>query len=151
MPIDMTNTMEHPTRKSNKLQPLQAVRAHCLECCNGSPGEVRKCDAKSCPLWPHRFGQKPTEELLNGIDDRLIYPLEAEQTGSDVRGRSALKAIRSRCLDCVGCPKEVRGCRATDCDLHPYRMGKSGRQLSEEQKEAAAERARALVRIRQKN
>lgn len=37
-----------------------------------------------------------------------------------------LKAIRARCLDCVGFQKsEVRRCKDTTCPLHPYRMGKN--------------------------
>jgi hypothetical protein len=37
-----------------------------------------------------------------------------------------LKAIRARCLDCVGFRKaEVRRCEETNCPLHPYRMGKN--------------------------
>ena len=31
-----------------------AIRAKCLDCCSGSAGEVRKCVATSCPLWPFR-------------------------------------------------------------------------------------------------
>jgi len=37
---------------------------------------------------------------------------------------SPLKAIRAKCLDCVGDqPQEVRLCPCTDCPLYPYRMG----------------------------
>lgn len=41
----------HPTT------PMQAIRANCLECCNGSPAEVRKCTAIGCVLWPMRMGK----------------------------------------------------------------------------------------------
>jgi len=34
----------------------RAIRAKCLDCCGGSSGEIRKCVAISCPLWPHRMG-----------------------------------------------------------------------------------------------
>lgn len=58
---------------------------------------------------------------------------------------SVLKAIRAKCLDCSGnSPSEVRECGITHCALHPYRMGKNPfrkkRELSEEQREALAER-----------
>lgn len=36
------------------------------------------------------------------------------------------KAIRAKCLDCVGQqPSEVRKCVATGCPLWPYRMGRN--------------------------
>jgi hypothetical protein len=79
-------------------RPLN-VRQHCLWCCMGSPSEVRLCEAKACPLWPYRFGQKSTPELLAEVRDMYIYPLESNQKGSEVEGRSTLKAIKSRCLD----------------------------------------------------
>jgi hypothetical protein len=144
-----TEKSPNPSPGSHKLPPLQAVRQHCLWCCNDSPKEVRLCASKGCPLWPYRFGKKPTEELLAEVRDVPVYPLEAEQTGQDVEGRSALKAIKSRCRDCSGgCPAEVKACKFTECSLHPYRLGRSGRKLSEAQKEAAADRARALVQHR---
>lgn len=41
-----------------------------------------------------------------------------------VKVQSPVKAIRSKCLDCVGfILKEVRNCPITDCSLWPYRMG----------------------------
>ena len=38
--------------------------------------------------------------------------------------KTPLKAIRAKCLDCC-CQQanEVRLCAATECPLHPYRMG----------------------------
>ena len=45
-----------------------------------------------------------------------------------VKRSSPLKAIRARCLDCVGWyPREVRKCNFASCKLHPYRMGKGAR------------------------
>jgi hypothetical protein len=38
--------------------PMRAIRAFCLECA-GQPGEVRKCVAAACPLWPLRMGSFP--------------------------------------------------------------------------------------------
>ena len=55
------------------------------------------------------------------------------------------KAIRKHCLDCCcGSAKEVKLCAVTDCYLYPFRFGKNPyrakRELTEEQKAAAAER-----------
>ena len=63
--------------------------------------------------------------------------------------RSSVKAIRAKCLDCCGySPSEVRLCPAEECALHPFRFGKNPyrtkREMSEEQRAAAAERFREM-------
>ena len=72
--------------------------------------------------------------------------------------KSPVKAIRAKCLDCCcGQANEVRLCPAQDCPLWPFRFGKNPfrtkRELSEDQRAAAAARLRALatVRNREKN
>jgi hypothetical protein len=38
-----------------RLRPVMAaIRAHCLDCCCGEAGEVRRCVAVRCALWPLR-------------------------------------------------------------------------------------------------
>lgn len=44
-----------------KLTPMRAIRAKCLDCCCGSAYEVRMCDIKTCPLYPYKAGRKPKE------------------------------------------------------------------------------------------
>jgi hypothetical protein len=39
--------------------PMQAIREHCLDCCGGSPQEVRLCPAVRCAKWPFRMGVNP--------------------------------------------------------------------------------------------
>ena len=55
-----------------------------------------------------------------------------------------LKAIREKCLDCCcGQANEVKLCPAVDCPLHEFRFGRNPyntRTLTDEQKQAAAER-----------
>ena len=41
------------------MSPLQAIRAHCLNCCGGSSREVAECMAVRCPSWPFRMGSNP--------------------------------------------------------------------------------------------
>jgi hypothetical protein len=41
------------------MSPLQAIRAHCLDCCAGSAQEVAKCMALRCPSWPYKGGGAP--------------------------------------------------------------------------------------------
>jgi hypothetical protein len=38
---------------------LDIIRARCVDCAGGSPGEVRKCMALSCVSWPYRMGTNP--------------------------------------------------------------------------------------------
>ncbi len=37
----------------------KAIRKKCLECCGGSPREVRLCAITDCPLWSYRSGRVP--------------------------------------------------------------------------------------------
>jgi len=39
--------------------PLKTIRAKCLDCVCGSPGEVKLCPLDDCPLYPYRFGRYP--------------------------------------------------------------------------------------------
>ena len=60
-----------------------------------------------------------------------------------------LDAIREKCLDCsVYEEKEVKLCPCTDCSLWPFRFGttpyKQKRAISEEQRQAAAERMKEI-------
>mgnify|MGYP003638904376 FL=1 len=62
--------------------------------------------------------------------------------------RPLLKVIRAKCIDCCcGDRTEVKHCPVTDCDLHPYRLGKNpfnaGREISQERRDAASVRIRA--------
>ena len=60
---------------------------------------------------------------------------------------SPLKAIRAHCLQCAMSSFEVKMCHLEDCPLHPFRFGHnpfSKRTLTEEQRQAAAERMAAV-------
>lgn len=63
---------------------------------------------------------------------------------------SPLRAVRLKCLDCSSYQlNEVKECNITNCPLHPFRLGKNPfrkRELTEEQKEAMAERMRKIVK-----
>lgn len=48
--------------------PIRAIRAKCLECCNGQRKEVRECAFVSCPLYEYRMGHRPKGEEIS-IDD----------------------------------------------------------------------------------
>ena len=60
-----------------------------------------------------------------------------------------VKAIREKCLDCCcGSSYEVGLCSIINCPIYPFRFGKNPfrqkRELTEEQRAAAAERMRKL-------
>ena len=54
---------ESPTPNYDR-QPLtafKAIRAKCLDCCCGQPGEVSACPTSKCPLHPYRMGHRPKD------------------------------------------------------------------------------------------
>jgi|TARA_R110000744_G_scaffold227915_1_gene345954 hypothetical protein len=59
--------------------------------------------------------------------------------------RPILQVIRAKCIDCCcGDRSEVKRCAITDCDLHPYRLGKNpfstrGAGMTQDRRDAAAE------------
>ena len=42
-----------------RMRPLAAIRAKCLDCTCYQIQEVRLCEAIKCPLWPFRAGRHP--------------------------------------------------------------------------------------------
>jgi hypothetical protein len=71
-------TAEEVRRLGHERRPiLQVIRAKCLDCCGGSEGEVRKCRAVFCDLWPYRMAANPfnkqnlDEETRKARGDRL--------------------------------------------------------------------------------
>ena len=67
---------------------------------------------------------------------------------------SPLKAIRIKCIDCMGYqPSEVANCPLKTCALYVFRFGKNPynkRELTEEQRAAMSKRAKALIAKRGK-
>jgi len=58
---------------TTKAALLQSVRDKCLDCCCYQPGEVRKCPARACPLWPFRFGRDPEPSPTRGFAKKAVY------------------------------------------------------------------------------
>ena len=84
--------------------PLQAIRAHCLDCCAGSAQEVAKCLALRCPSWPFRMGSNPYREP----------PSDEHRQAMQERGRRLATANRSLRSDAEDhwagpspCPKQT--------------------------------------------
>lgn len=75
------------TKPFKKLTYRLAVKAHCLQCCCGSPSEVKKCRVTTCALYPFRLG-KPPKEPVNALD-LLIFPDDPKSTIYSVRKKDA--------------------------------------------------------------
>lgn len=69
--------------------------------------------------------------------------------------KSPLKAIRQHCIECMGDQvREVPYCNVKRCPLYSFRLGKnpySTRHLTEEQKQAAAERMKKAREAKKDN
>ncbi len=110
-----------PKFNGDRLTPRAAIPKHC-RWCNG--GSATTCASPSCSLFTLRSSQAVPEAKV-----------------------SPLRAIRARCLDCVGSAEAVRTCTAykpilsqPECPLWPHREGK--RNVSPEYR--AERRAQAL-------
>ena len=53
----------------NVKTPIKAMRAKCLDCTCGSHIDIRKCPVINCALYPYRFGKKPTQAIVDTIND----------------------------------------------------------------------------------
>lgn len=47
-----------------KLTPFRAIRYFCLECMCGNMGEVERCSAPLCPLFPYRLGSGHEPDVI---------------------------------------------------------------------------------------
>ena len=69
---------------------------------------------------------------------------------------SPIRAIRAKCLVCSnGSYNEIKLCPVESCPLHPFRFGhnpnRPKRELTDEQRQALAERMRAVVNEQRRN
>jgi len=54
---------------------IRAVHTHCVDCCAGSPVEVRRCEIRDCALWPFRLA-------------REVADLDSQDSAGPVRARA---------------------------------------------------------------
>ena len=73
--------------------PLKAIRANCLQCV-GSSNEVRLCTAKSCHLFPFRFGRNPY------IRKREMSEEQREKAVKRLRAARETRRINDHHCDC---------------------------------------------------
>lgn len=63
--------------------PLQAIRAKCLDCSVYDYSEVRNCFVTKCPLYPFRMGKNPfrkKRELTQEQRERLVAQLKKSKS-----------------------------------------------------------------------
>ena len=75
-----------------KITRKDAIRLRCLDCCGNQQGEVKRCTAYLCPLWPFRMGSKfepvPAEHWTpHEIPPASQRPESIESRNSDNSGR----------------------------------------------------------------
>lgn len=58
----------------DRLTPIKAIRAKCLDCCCGQVKEIRECSIPRCSLYPYRMGKRPHIE-----PDPLLLELGLKQ------------------------------------------------------------------------
>jgi len=75
------------------MPPLQAIRAHCLDCSGGQSNEVAHCAAVECPSWPFRMGtnpwRKPASEVRREAARRTMGRINAGRRKRDGSETSA--------------------------------------------------------------
>ena len=59
--------------------PIRAMRKKCLDCCCGSRKEIRECRIIECPIYPYRFGRRPTQAIVDTINEYYNEKTEAAQ------------------------------------------------------------------------
>jgi hypothetical protein len=72
----------------------------------------------------HLFMPSPYDDdkgHLIGRDPRQLTPDDFET--ANIQLMPVMKAIRAKCLDCVGSNPEIRKCVSVTCPLWPLRMG----------------------------
>tara|TARA_X000001036_G_C20324066_1_gene661698 strand:- start:243 stop:467 length:225 start_codon:yes stop_codon:yes gene_type:complete len=66
--------------------PIKSIREKCLDCTNGSRKEIRLCTVVQCALYPYRFGKRPTQAIVDTINDYYDKNSEPARGLSDKKG-----------------------------------------------------------------
>lgn len=60
------------TTTADRLTPLKAVRATCLDCSAGSALEAKLCVVTTCPLWVYRLGKRPASVAPQWLNTEYV-------------------------------------------------------------------------------
>lgn len=47
-------------KMNERMTPIKAIRAKCLDCCSGQVKAVRECNISRCSLYLYRMGKRPS-------------------------------------------------------------------------------------------
>lgn len=75
--LQLVNQNPGMARAARTGSAKKAIRLFCLECLGGSPGEVKGCTDRICPLWPYRLGR-------GFIDPELPIPEKQELSDKEL-------------------------------------------------------------------
>lgn len=74
--------MTKPT--PSQRNPVRAIRAHCLNCCGGSPKAVAECPSAQCALFAFRMGRNPYRAPASAAQKaRALENLRPKNSGGD--------------------------------------------------------------------
>ena len=59
---------------------LSVIRAKCLDCCAGHPGEICCCGMVDCPNWPYRMATNPFHRKRLTAQQRAIKVRQLQDT-----------------------------------------------------------------------
>lgn len=80
--VDGSSYAETIQRYRDKVRnPMTAIRAKCVECCNGSLKEVTECTVTACALYPFRKGKNPFRKQ---VESRIgVNPFKKQEDGDE--------------------------------------------------------------------
>jgi hypothetical protein len=112
------------------MSPLQAIRAHCLDCRVYQEKEVALCTAVKCPSWLYRMGtdpwQKPASQTRREAARRTMTNLNARRQKGGGAEPSAGPSDHGTALS----PAEGSGVGATWATARRDRVGETERHRS---------------------
>ena len=75
---------------------LSILREKCLDCCCNQPGEVRRCTAVQCSLWPYRMGTNPLRKKSGISEEQRAARVDRLHNGRDANFRPEIQAKNQR-------------------------------------------------------
>jgi hypothetical protein len=116
------------------MSPLEALRAHCIDCCAGQAKEVALCPMVDCPAWPFRMGtdpwRKPASPARREAARRTMAKLNARRNRRGIVPSSTAPdhgAEPSPAADLTPAPTWATGREALAQETVIYRSSGAGR------------------------
>lgn len=76
------------------MTPVQAIRAKCLDCCAGQPGEVKLCPMEDkCTLYPFRLGRNPNRKGTSNERSKQVLAEYNARKAADVNSAAEITSL----------------------------------------------------------